>query len=135
MPLLETLIIGPHPLVAVDDDPAVVDRVREAGITCFRGDVADPMVLKEAGADRARAVISTIRRAEDNGPLLALARGAPVIVRGFNDEDAEWIRARGGRPILYSEAAAQDFLDWFDGGGPAGATGMGEDDRVTRLER
>ena len=113
MPLLETLVIGPHEVVAVDDDPAVVSRVRDAGIFCIRGDAADAEVLRRAGADRALVVISTIRRPQDNLPLLELASG-PVIVRGFSEEDARWIAEHGGKPILYSEAAAIDFLAWYD---------------------
>jgi CPA2 family monovalent cation:H+ antiporter-2 len=123
MPLLETLVIGPHEVVAVDDDPAVVQRVRGAGIQCIRGDAADADVLRRAGADRALVVISTIRRPEDNQPLLELARGVPVIVRGFSEEDARWIAERGGKPILYSDAAAVDFLAWYDAGCPTGQGG------------
>jgi CPA2 family monovalent cation:H+ antiporter-2 len=115
MPLLETLVIGPHTVVAVDDDPTVVARVQEAGIECIRGDAADEEVLRRAGADRARVVISTIRRPRDNEPLLGLTRGVPVIVRGFSEQDAQWIREHGGMPILYSEAAAVDFLSWYEG--------------------
>jgi len=100
-------------VVVVDDDPAVVHNVREASVPALRGDVSDVEVLRAAGADRARIVVSTIRRPEDNAPLLAMVRDAPVLVRGFNLEDGEWIRARGGRPILYSEAAADDFREWY----------------------
>jgi CPA2 family monovalent cation:H+ antiporter-2 len=114
MPILETLVIGPHPIVVVEDDPAVVERVREAGIRCIRGDAANPQVLANAGAARALVVISTIRRPVDNGPLLEMARGRPVLVRTFSEEEAEWVRSRGGTPILYSEAAASDFLSWFE---------------------
>jgi len=115
MPLLETLVIGPYRVVAVDDDPAVVERVREAGIQCIRGDAADQGTLRAAGVAHARAVISTIRRPQDNDLLLTVAAGVPVIVRGFDEADADWIRARGGRPILYSEAATDDFLAWLEG--------------------
>lgn len=114
MPLLETLVIGPYPVVAVDDDPQIVERVREAGVEAIRGDAADETLLRRAGADRARVVVSTVRRTEDNGPLLAMAQGTPVLVRVFNVEEAEWVRARGGTPVLYSDAAAEGFLDWFD---------------------
>jgi Kef-type K+ transport system membrane component KefB len=114
MPLLETLVIGPYRVVAVDDDPTVVARVQEAGIECIRGDAADAEVLRRAGADRARVVISTIRRPRDNAPLLGLAPDVPVIVRGFSEDDARWIREQGGKPILYSEAAAADFLSWYE---------------------
>lgn len=113
MLILETLVIGPYPLVVVDDDPAVVERVRKAGIQSIGGDAADPRVLESAGASRARVVISTIRRPVDNGPLLEMARGRPVLVRTFSEEEADWVRERGGTPILYSEAAAADFLAWF----------------------
>lgn len=112
--LLEELIITRHELVVVDDDPALVTRLKEAGVTAIRGDISDEVLLREVGADGARIVISTVRRREENEPLLRMARGVPVLVRGFNREDGEWIRARGGRPVLYSEAAARDFRDWYN---------------------
>lgn len=113
MPLLETLVIGPHPVVAVDDDPQIVERVQEAGIEVLRGDAADEALLRRAGADRAKAVVSTVRRVEDNAPLLAMARRGPVLVRVFSEEEAEWVRERGGRPVIYSDAAAEAFMEWF----------------------
>jgi len=111
--ILETLLIGPYPLVAVDDDPQVVERIVEAGIQAFRGDVVDEKLLRRAGADRARLIISTVRRVEDNETLLEMVGEVPVIARAFNVEDAEWLGARGARPVLYSEAAADAFLEWF----------------------
>jgi CPA2 family monovalent cation:H+ antiporter-2 len=113
--LLEELIVTRSDLVVVDDDPALIARVREAGVTALRGDITDLLLLREVGADRARMVISTVRRREDNEPLLSMAAGVPVLVRGFNDEDGEWIGRRGGRPVLYSEAAVRDFAEWYDG--------------------
>lgn len=115
MEVLDLLLWGEHEIVVVDEDPAVVERLREADVTCIRGDASDPVVLRSAGASRAKAIVSTIRRLEDNAPVLRQAAGVPVMVRGFNREDAEWIRARGGRAIVFSEAAAEDFLRWFEG--------------------
>ncbi|MEX2530646.1 MAG: cation:proton antiporter [Gemmatimonadota bacterium] len=112
--LLEALIVTREDLVVVDDDPAVVDRLRDAGVTALRGDISDTDLLRAVGADRARVVISTIRRIEDNAPLLDLARDVFVMVRGFNLEDGRWISERGGQPVLYSEAAAHDFRDWYE---------------------
>jgi Kef-type K+ transport system membrane component KefB len=118
MTLLEMLIVTPNEVWVVDDDPAVVDQIRGVGMPVIRGDASDVEVLRRAGAERARVVVSTIRRLEDNSALLALARDAPVLVRAFNVEDEEWVRRRGGIPIPYSEAAAQDFMDWFVEGKP-----------------
>ncbi len=113
--LLEVLVVSPNRVVVLDDDPALVHWLEESRIPAIRGDASDSGTLRAAGADRARIIVSTIRRTKDNGPLLEMVRSAPVLVRAFNIEDARWIEARGGWPILYSEAAAEDFLEWYQG--------------------
>lgn len=112
--ILELLRIGPHRILAVDEDPATIDWLREAGVDAVRGDVTDPSVLRDAGVDRARIVISTIRRTRDNELLLKrTAERTPAFIRTFESADAEWVEARGGRPVLFSEAAAEEFMEWF----------------------
>lgn len=114
--VLEILVMNARRAMVVDDDPGLILRYQEAEVDGVRGDATDLRVLRAAGADRARAVVSTIRRREDNEPLLTFAaEKVPVFVRAFNVEDADWIRERNGRPILYSEAALQDFMEWYDG--------------------
>jgi Kef-type K+ transport system membrane component KefB len=113
MPLLETLVTAGQDVFVVDDDPAMIGRLREAEIPCLRGDASDADVLLRAGADRASVILSTIRRPEDNRTLLRIAGRRPVLVRVFDPLDADWIRDMGGRPILYSDAAADEFLRWF----------------------
>jgi Trk K+ transport system NAD-binding subunit len=114
MPLLETLLAAGHDVMVVDDDPAVIGRLSAADVPFIQGDASDAKVLHEARADRARVISSTIRRPEDNSILLSFARGVPVIVRVFDEEDAEWVRRDGGIPVLYSEAAADGLLKWYD---------------------
>lgn len=111
--LLETLVGIPHEVWVVDDDPVVVRRVREAGFRVVRGDATDLEVLRNAGAHQARVVVSTIRRTEDTGPLLALSSDVPTVVRAFEEEDARWAEERGGVVVSYSDAALRDFLAWF----------------------
>jgi len=111
--LLETLVGIPREIWVVDDDPVVVDRVRDAGFSVVKGDVTDVEVLRNAGADRARAVVSTLRNREDCSVLLALASDVPVIARAFDHEDAEWFEERGGIGVSYSDAALDGFLEWF----------------------
>ncbi len=111
--LLELLVVTPNDVVVVDDDPALIGQIREAFVPAVRGDVSDVELLREVGADQAKVVVSTIRRKEDNAPLLALARGVPILVRSFNLEDAEWIRERGGKPVLYADAVAREFMEWY----------------------
>jgi monovalent cation:H+ antiporter-2, CPA2 family len=114
MPLLETLLGAANEVLVVDDDPAVIESLQEGDVACIRGDGSDFEVLREANARNARVIISTMRRASDNFGLLEYVRGVPVVVRVFDPEDAERIEALGGTPVLYSRAAAEDFLRWLD---------------------
>lgn len=121
MPLLETLLAAGKKVVVIDDDPEVVERLREGDVPCIRGDAADPEVLRAAGVDRARLISSTVRRPRDNRRLLESVDDVPVLVRVFDDEDARWVAEHGGIPVAYSEAAAEEFLRWYESGAvPAG---------------
>ncbi len=111
--LLETLVGTPHEIWVIDDDPAVVEQIDEAGFRVIRGDATDRSVLREAGAPHARMVVSTVRFPKDSGPLLELANGVPVLVRAFDESDAAWIEERGGVAVSYSEAASDELLRWF----------------------
>lgn len=115
MPLLETLLAAGERVVVVDDDPEVVRQLRAGEVPCIRGDASDPETLRRAGAARARLISSTVRRPRDNRRLLETVVDVPVLVRVFEDEDAAWVAENGGIPVMYSEAAAEDFLRWFDG--------------------
>ena len=112
--VLDLLLLQGRDVLIVDDDPTIVARVAEAGVDAVRGDATVPAVLDAAGVERATVVVSTLRRVEDNRPVLERARGRPVVVRGFSAEDARWIEELGGIPVVYAEAAAEEFLRWFD---------------------
>lgn len=114
MPLLETILGMGHDVLVIDDDPVVIERLRDADIPCLRGDASDVALLHRAGANHARIITSTIRRPEDNRRLLEFARGVPALVRVFEESDAEWIRKLGGTPVMASHAAAAEMMKWFD---------------------
>lgn len=116
MPLLETLLAAGEEVLVIDDDPEVIDRLRQGEVPCIRGDASDPEVLRAAGVERAKLVSSTVRRPRDNQQLLEVVGDVPVLVRVFDDEDADWVAEQGGIPVVYSEAAAEDFLRWFEKG-------------------
>jgi voltage-gated potassium channel Kch len=99
-------------VVVVDDDPGVAQSVARQGVTVLRGDAADPVVLREAGAERAKAIVSTMRRAQDNARLLSTVRGPVVLVRVFSEQEADDIRALGGHPVVEAELAAETLVNW-----------------------
>ncbi len=101
-------------VLVVDDDPLVIQEMDHEGIPCLRGDGSEERVLERAGASRARLIISSMRRASEARKVLAFVSGVPVVVRVFDDEDAEEIRRSGGIPVSNAEAAAVQFMKWFE---------------------
>jgi len=114
MPLLETLLTAGHEVVVVDDDPAVIDRLAEGDVTAIRGDGSDYDVLRRAGAEEARVVISTMRRVRDAELVVRRLPNVPVLVRVFDDADGRRVEELGGIAVRYADAAADDFSRWLD---------------------
>ncbi len=103
-----------HEVVIVNDDPVVVQDLRNQGIPAVYGDGSDARVLDVVHADRARLIISSMRRVSDaENVMQRLGRdGPPLIIRVFDPESAERIRKRGGIPVMSAEAAAEAFMKW-----------------------
>lgn len=101
------------PVLVVDDDPVVIEELREKGIACIRGDGGDEKLLQRAGAAEARLVVASMRRIADAEKVLSHVRDVPVLVRVFEDSDARRIHELGGIPVSTSEAAAEEFFKWF----------------------
>lgn len=101
-------------VVVIDEDPAVVEELRREGVPALCGQASDPRALERAGVRRVRAVSSTVTRVTDNDEVLGAASGAPVLVRVFTREEADWVRERGGIPVSLSEAGTDALLRWYD---------------------
>ena len=65
MPLLETLFAAGHRVVAVDDDPNIVEQLRRGEVEVVRGDASDRIRCGRP-ARGALIISSTIRRPRDN---------------------------------------------------------------------
>lgn len=101
--------------VVMEENPALAGELRETRVTVVRGDGSDPAVLTEAGVSRARFVVSTLGRTDDNATLLALVpEDVPVLVPVFDEMEAAWVRERGGRPVVTSELGARRLLAWYE---------------------
>jgi monovalent cation:H+ antiporter-2, CPA2 family len=105
---------GAVDLAVVDDDPSVVADLVASGIEAVRGDGGDAAVLRELSVQRARVVVSTMRRLADNLRIVRSCTGTPVLVRVFSPEDAAAVRELGGRPVVESELTTRAFLQWFE---------------------
>ncbi|WP_208425653.1 cation:proton antiporter [Salinibacter sp.] len=113
-PLLRLLRESKYEAIVVDEDPTVVNRLRDRGVRCVRGDGSDRSVLLKAGGAQARIVVSLLRNPKAVESLLDyVGDTVPILVRVFEDHEAEWVEARGGTPIRFAHAASDAFMDWF----------------------
>jgi Trk K+ transport system NAD-binding subunit len=84
------------------------------GGSAVLGDATNPRILKAAGADKARIIVSTMRRLTNNEKLLSHTGDVKTVFSVFEPDQAERLRAHGGIPILESHAAADELLRWFE---------------------
>lgn len=123
--LLDLLVLGGHEITVVEQDPAIAEDLREAGIRVIHGDAGSDEVLRMARPDAARVVLSTLRQVADNAPVLGRVGGrVPVMVRVFEPGEASWVAAAGGTPIDFSEATADEFVRWWGSEGAATCSGF-----------
>lgn len=111
--LVKPLIEAGYEIVVVDEDPAVVDGLARHKVTAWRGDGSDDRTLEAAGVKRAKLVLASLPRVPDLLKILKFAPQVQVVARVFEQSEAEAIERAGGVAILNSEAAAEQFLQWF----------------------
>jgi CPA2 family monovalent cation:H+ antiporter-2 len=100
--------------LVVDDDPAVISQLEKMNVPCVRGDASDERILETAGARHAKLILVSMRRVRDSEKVLRYAKDVPTFVRVFEETEAEFVRERGGEPILNSAAAVETFTKWFE---------------------
>jgi CPA2 family monovalent cation:H+ antiporter-2 len=100
-------------VLVVDDDAVVCRELERMGVPVMRGDGSETEMLDRSGASMAKLIIASMRGIGDAIEVLRYVKGVPVVVRVFEESEAEVIRNAGGIPVMYSEAAAETFLAWF----------------------
>ena len=112
--IVQRLVQSGQAVVVIDDDDVAVRGAEQAGAVALRGDGADYRRLRLGRAREARAIISTMRRIEDNARLLRFVNGDHVFIRVFSPADGARVKESGGVPLVEAEAALEHFLAWFD---------------------
>lgn len=124
-PLLDWLLAQGETVVVVDDDAAVVEKVRRMGVSAVHGDAASHHTLEAAAAPQAKVIVSTVKRLVNSVDFLDYIARVPVLITLFEPQAAQRIERLGGRAVLESFAAADEFMAWFAGRArSAGSTGQ-----------
>ena len=115
-PLLDWLLAQGETVVVVDDDAAVVEQVRRLGASAVHGDASNHHVLETAAAAQAKVIVSTIKRLANSQDFLEYLSRVPVLITLFDPEAAQRIERLGGKAVLESHAAADEFMVWYTRG-------------------
>jgi CPA2 family monovalent cation:H+ antiporter-2 len=113
-PLLAWLLGKGEKVVVVDDDEAIIAQVQQAGAIGIQGDAANKQIMEAAGASQAKVIISTIKRLANNDVFLSYVPQTPTLITLFDPQNAQQINRLGGKTVLESFAAADEFIDWFE---------------------
>ena len=88
------------PLIVVEDDRAVAERLVAQGIPAVWGDASRPEVFAAAAIERAALIIVALPGAMEAREVLRLARLArpdiPAVVRTHSDEETVWLENQLG---------------------------------------
>ena len=92
------------PFVVVERDEIKATRMREEGALVILGDSTKEVVLKQAGIDRAKGLISVITSDADNVYVTLTARGLrqnmPIIARASEEDAEEKLRRAGATEVI-----------------------------------
>ncbi|MCC7367273.1 MAG: potassium channel protein [Chloroflexi bacterium] len=116
------------PFVVIDSDQAAIDSLASLGYLWVRGDATDDDVLRRAGVERARGLVTCVQSDADNIFVTLSARALRsdlfIVARGNNDDATPKLRRAGadrvvspysigGRQMamLATRPAAVEFVD------------------------
>lgn len=112
--ILDALLKTDQNLLVVDFDPDVIERLKERGVSCLYGDIADFEIQERINIDKAKLIISTVPDLEDNLLLLeAIAkanRKAKVVVCALEKGDAKLLYEAGADYVVLPHIAGGRHL-------------------------
>jgi Kef-type K+ transport system membrane component KefB len=113
--ILRALKDTPSRVVVIDDDAAVIKRLRERGYICLQGDGTDDDVLDLARARKAAVIISSMRRENDTLKITDYLRhsSVPVVVRVMDEETGQRLKQAGASPVVMVNPTVDLLLEWL----------------------
>ena len=112
-------------LLVIDFDPTVIKHLKDSGYVSVFGDITDFDIFEKVSLKKARLVISTSPRLENNLNLLhQLGKGSPskqapkVIVRSDNEKEAKILYKAGADYVLMPHFISGHYLSSIISGDP-----------------
>jgi len=95
------------PILAIENDPGALEKLREDGIESIAGNAAAPEILPAVNIGAARALLVAIPDAFEGGQIVARARALnpslPIIARAHSDEEVTHLKSFGATVVIMGE--------------------------------
>jgi CPA2 family monovalent cation:H+ antiporter-2 len=95
------------PVLVIEDNPGIIERLREQGIEIISGNAAAPDMLQAANVGAARGLLVAIPDAFEGGQIVAKARGIsatlPIIARAHSEEEVAHLKHHGATSVIMGE--------------------------------
>ena len=102
--IVHTLLAEKMPFVVIDPDAQAIAHLRELGHMVIQGNAADETILKQAGIERARALVVAVNADAENVFIVLTARGIcadlQIIARAnYETSESKLLRAGANQVI------------------------------------
>lgn len=95
------------PVLVIEDNPGIIERLREQGVEIISGNAAAPDMLQAANVGAARGLLVAIPDAFEGGQIVAKARGIsttlPIIARAHSEEEIAHLKHHGATSVIMGE--------------------------------
>ena len=100
----EQLLKAGTPLLVIEEDVDLVNRIKGQGPETIAGNGADPDVIRAANLEAARCVLVAVPDAFDGGQIVAQARrrnaALPIVARAHSEAEIEHLKKHGASAVI-----------------------------------
>jgi CPA2 family monovalent cation:H+ antiporter-2 len=95
------------PLLVIEDNPGIIERLKQEGVEVITGNAAAPDMLQAANVGAARGLLVAIPDGFEGGQIVAKARAIsgslPIIARAHSEEEVAHLKFHGATTVIMGE--------------------------------
>lgn len=95
------------PFLIIEDNPGIIEKLKQEGIEVITGNAAAPDMLQAANVAAARGLLVAIPDAFEGGQIVAKARAIsatiPIIARAHSEEEIAHLKHHGATSVIMGE--------------------------------
>ncbi len=95
------------PLLVIEDNPGIIERLKQEGVEVITGNAAAPDMLQAANVSAARGLLVAIPDGFEGGQIVAKARAIsgslPIIARAHSEEEIAHLKFHGATSVIMGE--------------------------------